>query len=669
MNSELIQIEDYYKIKKINKVLFSSDKKIIFEEQKVLKKKNDYSTTFYLIDENNKARQFSLGMDKDYSMKFNSSKNEMAFLSIRGEKKAKPQIFLIRMDGGEAIKLTSVPNGVQFFNWSLDDKKIVFLHRINKQEEEEENKKKENKKEKDKDEIEEKVINLIKEEKEKKKVDPRIVKKIVYRKGTNYLDDRYSHIYIFDIETKKIERVTSGDFDYFSPVLGDKIIYAVKHKVQNNLNDSTTFSIVKIDLESRKEIEIKEVYGWSVNLALTKDLNWLVYNCSLEKEGISRQNMDLKAFNLETMEETWITEQIDNHAFNFKIKGNYVYFVSDSWEIHELWRYDLENKKLEKILTDNFMIYDYDVELENNQVVINASKEDEISSLIIYDLSKKNQKTIYKSNEDWLKDKKLAKHEEIRYKGYNNKEIQGWIVKPPNFDENKKYPVILEIHGGPSATWSPHERTMWHEFQSFASMGYVIFYCNPRGSSGRGLEYRNVKGNWGEEPSTDILRGFNLVLEKTYVDKDNAFITGGSYGGYMTAWIIGHDNRFQAAVPQRGVYNLVSFWSTTDITQFTKEQMGYYPWENMELLWKQSPIAYVEDIKTPTRIIHSENDFRVPISQGEELFASLLKLGVETELIRYPKEGHELSRSGMPKHIEDRLNKIIEWFEKHKNKK
>ncbi|MHA1868335.1 MAG: S9 family peptidase [Candidatus Heimdallarchaeaceae archaeon] len=667
MDSRLIQIKDFYKIKKINKVLFTSSNRIIFEEQKVLKEKNDYSSAFFLINDKNKVQQFSLGLDKDYSMKCNSSKSEMAFLSIRGEKKAKPQIFLIRMDGGEAVKLTSAPNGVQHFNWSLDNKKIVYLHRINKEEEEEENKKEAKKEESD--EIEEKVNKLIKEEKEKKKVDPRIIKKIVYRKGTNYLDDRYSHIYILDLDTKKIKRITSGDFDYFSPVLVNNVIYAVKHKTQNNLNDSTTFSIVKIDLESKKEVEIKEIYGWSVNLALTEDLKWLVYNCSLEREGISRQNIDLKAINLQTNEEIWITEKIDNHAFNFKLIGSYVYFVSDSWEINELWKYDLETKKIEKVLTDKFMIYDYDVDQENERIVVNVSKKEEISSLIVYDICKKEQETIYNSNEDWLKDKKIAKHEEIRYKGYNDKEVQGWIIKPPNFDESKKYPIILEIHGGPSATWSPFERTMWHEFQSFAAMGYVIFYCNPRGSSGRGLEYRNVKGNWGEEPSTDILNGFNLVLEKSYVDKDNAFITGGSYGGYMTTWIIGHDERFKAAVPQRGVYNLVSFWSTTDITQFTKEQMGYYPWENLDLLWKQSPIAYVDRIKTPTRIIHSEKDFRVPISQGEELFASLVKLGVETDLIRYPKEGHELSRSGLPKHIEDRLNRIIVWFEEHKNKK
>ena len=201
MASELIQIEDFYKIKKINKVLFTSNNSILFEEQKVLKEKNEYSSAFFLINDKNEVRQFSLGLDKDFSMKFNSSKNEMAFLSIRGGKKAKPQIFLIRMDGGEAIKLTSAPNGVQYFSWSSDNKKIIFLHRINKEEEKEENKKKEKKVEID--EIEEKVYKLLKEEKEKKKADPRVIKKIVYRKGTNYLDDRYSHIYILDLEKKK----------------------------------------------------------------------------------------------------------------------------------------------------------------------------------------------------------------------------------------------------------------------------------------------------------------------------------------------------------------------------------------------------------------------------------------------------------------------------------
>ena len=134
----------------------------------------------------------------------------------------------------------------------------------------------------------------------------------------------------------------------------------------------------------------------------------------------------------------------------------------------------------------------------------------------------------------------------------------------------------------------------------------------------------------------------------------------------MTAWIIGNDKRFKAAAPQRGVYNLVSFWSTTDITQFTKDETGTFPWEDLDVMWKLSPIAYVNKVQTPTRIIHSENDFRVLISQGEEYFASLLKLGIKAELIRYPEEGHELSRSGKPKHMQDRLEKIIEWFNMHK---
>ncbi|MHA1420188.1 MAG: S9 family peptidase, partial [Candidatus Heimdallarchaeaceae archaeon] len=204
------------------------------------------------------------------------------------------------------------------------------------------------------------------------------------------------------------------------------------------------------------------------------------------------------------------------------------------------------------------------------------------------------------------------------------------------------------------------------EFQYFAAQGFVIFYCNPQGSSGRGFDFRYIIANWGTTPANDILMGLDQTVAKGYVDENNLFITGGSYGGYMTAWIIGNDKRFNAAAPQRGVYNLVSFWSTTDITQFTKDESGAFPWEDLDVMWKLSPIAYVDKVQTPTRIFHSENDFRVPIAQGEEYFASLLKLGVTAELIRYPEEGHELSRSGKPKHVKDRLEKIIEWFNFYK---
>ncbi|MHA2256230.1 MAG: S9 family peptidase, partial [Candidatus Heimdallarchaeaceae archaeon] len=214
---------------------------------------------------------------------------------------------------------------------------------------------------------------------------------------------------------------------------------------------------------------------------------------------------------------------------------------------------------------------------------------------------------------------------------------------------------------------SPHERSMWFEFQYLASQGYVVFYCNPQGSSGRGYDFRYIVANWGVKPADDIMKGVAEVVKKGYIDESNLFITGGSYGGYMTAWLIGNYQRFKAAVPQRGVYNLVSFWSVTDVTRFIKDEIEYFPWEDLNQMWELSPISYVANMKTPTRIIHSENDFRVPIAQAEELFASLIKIGTDAELVRYPEEGHELSRSGKPKHMKDRLEKIVSWFNHYKD--
>ncbi len=673
----VVNINDFFRYATIKEVLFKDEKTIIFSEQKVEKIQNRYSLSSFIIKQKSKTPEPFTNGSKDYSFKLDPSGTQLAFLSIRGGEKAKPQVFIIKLDGGEAFPFTSVPNGVTSFNWSLDGSKIIFHHRVNLQEQQEEDKDKKGENKLEDDSIpfndallQKKIKDLTKEEEEKNKINPRKINRVVYRKGTAYLDDRYSQIYILDIKSKKIERITSGEHDYNSAVLSadGKKVYAVKHKVTSGLNDSLVYSIVEIDLSTKKEKELKEVYSWGVNIVLSDDGKWLVYNFSTSQENIAFQNNELMLLNLETMQEKWISSTIDNHADTPHIKGNKVYFIVDNWDYHEIYAYDFKEDKIELIYSDEVYIYDYAINDKANKIALNLSTIFDPSVLAVYDIEKKKKEIWRESNKEWLKDRELAKTEEIKYKSFDDTEIQGWLVTPPSFNKKSLYPLVLEVHGGPASTWSPYERSMWHEFQCIAAQGYCIFYCNPRGSSGRGYNFRNIKGDWGNGPANDILVGFNIVVKRPYIDQNNLFVTGGSYGGYMSAWLISHDTRFRAAVPQRGVYNLVSFWSTTDITQFTKEEMGYYPWENFNKLWEESPIAHVQNIKTPTRLIHSDNDFRVPVSQGEELFVSLKKLGVEAEFIRYPKEGHELSRSGEPRHIIDRLEKIVEWFDIHKYK-
>ncbi|MCG3227309.1 MAG: S9 family peptidase [Candidatus Heimdallarchaeota archaeon] len=674
MDKEQFSIDDLFLLKRINNVKILPDKKILFEEQKMSEKENKYFSAIYQIDENGEnSIQFTSGLSQDKSMKLSPQKDKVAFLSSRGEEMEKPQIFIMPTNGGEAIRYTKLPNGVDYFDWSLDGQKIVFQHRVNLEEQTDEDKDNDDAKNKDDEhsDLKKKLKKVVKEEKEKEKIDPRVISQIVYRRGTVFLDDRYTHVYLLDLETKDVSRISEGTLNYSSPVLGKDCekLYVFRHKEEGQLNDLYDFELLEIDLETKEEKILKTVYGFGADLLISKDGQWLAYVSATSKEIISTQNDELKLLNLETKEERWVSEGIDNHVSCplFDDETNYIYFTVDDWEKNSVNRYGLDRETIENLYSSDYLIQSFDLDSNRGLLAMNVSSKDDLSQLIVYDYVNKKSIIIWQSNKQFLSERIIAETEEIRYKGYNDVEIQGWIVKPPNFDENKKYPMIVEIHGGPHATWSPHERSMWFEHQYLASQNYVIFYCNPQGSSGRGYDFRYIVANWGTKPADDILLGVDEVIKKGYVDENNLFVTGGSYGGYMTAWLIGNDQRFKAAVPQRGVYNLVSFWSITDITRFIKDEIEYFPWEDHKAMWDLSPISYVANVKTPTRIIHSENDFRVPIAQAEELFASLLKVGADAELIRYPEEGHELSRSGKPKHVKDRLEKISSWFNKYKD--
>jgi dipeptidyl aminopeptidase/acylaminoacyl peptidase len=269
-------------------------------------------------------------------------------------------------------------------------------------------------------------------------------------------------------------------------------------------------------------------------------------------------------------------------------------------------------------------------------------------------------------NEEWLAEKSVALVREVQYKAPDGTPIQGWVMFPPNFTRRRKWPLAVEIHGGPQAMWGPGYPSMWHEWQCLASRGYVVFFCNPRGSDGYGTAFASAShAAWGESDANDILSGIDAVVRRGYIDIRRIGVTGGSYGGFMTVWLVGHDQRFACAVSQRGVYDLAHLHGTTDIAEWVESEFDGFPWRDPERFWKHSPLAYVEDIRTPLLILHSDNDFRAPVSDAEQLFTALRRLKRRAQFVRYPREGHELSRSGEPKHRLDRLNRIVGWFDKY----
>ncbi len=279
-----------------------------------------------------------------------------------------------------------------------------------------------------------------------------------------------------------------------------------------------------------------------------------------------------------------------------------------------------------------------------------------------------NQRRLTEHNAAWLRTKRLSEPEAATLRR-DTLSIPYWVMKPAFYQRGRSYPVVVEIHGGPAGMWGPGEASMWHEFQLLAAKGYGVVFSNPRGAGGYGYAYQRANyRDWGDGPAGDVLAiATEAVRRNRWIDEDRQVVTGGSYAGYLTAWIVGHDNRFKAAVAQRGVYDLDTFFGEGNAWRLVPSHFGGYPWEAdaAEALAYNSPLTYVEAIRTPLLIMHGDNDLRTGVIQSEVLYKSLKVLGRPVEYVRYPKAGHNLSRSGDPKQRMDRLLRIYEFMERY----
>jgi len=262
----------------------------------------------------------------------------------------------------------------------------------------------------------------------------------------------------------------------------------------------------------------------------------------------------------------------------------------------------------------------------------------------------------------------VADYEEIRYPSWDGKPVQGWFLRPIGQREGAKPPLALEIHGGPHSMWGPGEASMWLEYQSLAGAGYTVFLSNPRGSEGYGEGWlQAIHQNWGTPPARDILTGVDSVLARGLADGSKQVMTGGSYGGYMTAWLIAKESpdRFRAAVAQRGVYDLAIWWGASNTWRLFEGEYGGRPWEQAELARVQSPLTYVANVKTPLLMLHGAQDYRASVASALAFYRGMKEGDTEVQMVLYPREGHELTRSGEPAHRVDHMMRIIDWFERH----
>jgi dipeptidyl aminopeptidase/acylaminoacyl peptidase len=283
----------------------------------------------------------------------------------------------------------------------------------------------------------------------------------------------------------------------------------------------------------------------------------------------------------------------------------------------------------------------------------------------VIDLTKKTTtpKFITNMNGEWLKSVLVSRPQEIWFTSTNRTRVQGWVLKPPQFRAGRKYPAVVQVHGGPRTQYG---YSFFHEFQMLAASGYVVLYTNPRGSQGRGQAFTGaIVNGWGTVDYEDVMAATDWLVRQSYINPKRLGVTGGSYGGYMTNWVVGHTNRFRAAVTGRSVVELRSFFGTTDVGWDFNREFGGYPWDNEEAYKRMSPLTYAKSIRTPLLILHNEFDMRCNIEQAEQLFTWLKMFKRTVELVRFPEEPHGLSRHGRPDRRVARLVHILRWFDKY----
>jgi dipeptidyl aminopeptidase/acylaminoacyl peptidase len=379
-----------------------------------------------------------------------------------------------------------------------------------------------------------------------------------------------------------------------------------------------------------------------------------------------RQTM-LGIANADGSELKWLTRDGEPSVNSVNVEQpGYVYFTRGFHGGEPLERVDLNSGKTEELVEGPVGVSAY--AMAGAKVIYALISAADPNELYVAEAGKQPRR-VTELNTRWLESRLLSTPEEHWLTRPDGLHVQYWVMKPVNAEPGKRYPWVLDMHGGPSAMWGPGEFTMWHEFQIFCSFGYGVVYGNPRGSSGYGYAFQRANyKDWGDGPMSDVM----AVLDETassypMVDKDRLFVTGGSYAGYLTAWIVGHTNRFKAAAALRGVYDLSTFFGEGNAYRLVPEEFGGYPWEpaTRKLLDRESPITYVEQIKTPLLIIHGSSDNRTGVVQGQMLFRALKQLNRPVEYVRYPGAGHELTRSGDPKQRMDHMLRILEFFERY----
>ncbi len=641
--------------------------KVAFVRVTIDEKKDRYETSIWTVPTQmaTAPRQITSG-PSDSAPRWSSDGKILAFLrSVEKEGKPQPaQIYIMPLDGGEPHELTSLSRAIDSIAWSPVTHRLVFTART-KPEDSEEKKKSD----------------------EKEHVsDVRVINQAVYRSnGPGYLDPtRAVHIWTIEVpeadEAPKPKQLTVGDFSEDDPVWSPdgSRIYFTSNRVYEPYYDRRDTNLYAIPASGGELVKVADIEGPISDAAPSPDGKWIAFRGSLNNRVHSYEQPDLFVIGTAAGSQPRnLTASYDydvlsgltgDQAAPRAARGSRPLWSSDSKTIYittaeegkvNLERVDPASGRIEPWTSGKHDIMNFAV--RGGRAVALMSTPTMIGDLFLID-EKGDFMRLTNVNEKLFSEITLTEPEEFRYKSFDGKSIEAWIQKPPDFDPAKKYPMILNIHGGPHAAYG---YTFDHEFQWMAAKGYVVFYPNPRGSTTYGQEFGNIiQYRYPGDDYKDLMAGVDAMVARGFIDSKKLGVTGGSGGGLLTNWTVTQTDRFAAAVSQRDIADWADFWYVADFTLFQPTWFRKAPWEDAEDYKARSPITYIQRVKTPLMLIEGEADYRTPpMAGGEMMFRALKYRHIPTVMVRFPDESHELSRSGKPWHRVERLESIVGWFD------
>jgi dipeptidyl aminopeptidase/acylaminoacyl peptidase len=640
--------EDVYELVNAGEPRVSPDgSRVAYVVTRIDKESSEYRSAIWIApaDGSEEPRQFTSGQKRDTSPRWSPDGNWLAFTSNRGDDKKTPSaLYVIPAAGGEPRKLTDLKEGVEAAAWSPDSKRIAFVARVQ---------------------------DDAYEEEDDRKRKPRRFTRVFHKlDSVGWTGDRRSHVFVVDADgSGEAKQLTDGDFEHGGPAWLDDTTLVISGLRDERWDTELVNRLYTLSVDGGEPARITQDEHSYESPSVSPDGTRIAFYFGRE-DGTYPYHTQLGVMRADGSDVRLLSESLDRQSQPYPDArepvwdGDRILFtVEDGGNIPLSAVAADGSSEPELLLGGERQIAAFDRRGDTLATIVGRSTS--LRELYIDD------KQVTSLGKAFADGRELVEPERFTGISKDGYEVDAWIARPAGFEEGKKYPALLNIHGGP---FSQYGTGFFDETQVYAGGGYAVIYSNPRGGSGyseaHGRAIRGPLGDagpgWGSVDYDDLMGVVDTAVEKfDFIDPERLGVIGGSYGGYMTSWIVGHTNRFKAAVSERAVNNLISMFGSSDLFWVFERQFGGPMWDNVEAYLEKSPSTYAKNIETPVLVLHSEQDLRCNIEQGEHLFTLLRLLGKETEMVRFPAESHELSRAGSPIHRVTRFETILDWFDRY----